>query len=346
MADDELRRLARQAQSEGPEAVRHLARVLQRSGQLHLDPLLDELRAAEQRLVAARSAYVETLVAAFRHYLPAVFHTHPTLDALILDWRLERSAAAPWTVAFQLTHTGHFMSHEEQVAVECDLLRYFSPLLPSQRRTFGQRRYQRTGEALRVLEDEDTPDPRQLSGVHEIAFRLVEDLAPALHSRRADYDAGTRLLVASRDAAASVALAAGAERDLEDAQRTFLNHGEGLWGLIVPALFHSIPGLRACLIVGYVAGYNDNWYDEHDQTVFLDGADLRDGFGRPLPERWIRAIEGENDCGWGTPAFQRAREALRHLLTWLRARHGPRFALFLHADGSEESEPHDFDSGM
>ena len=169
-------------------------------------------------------------------------------------------------------------------------------------------------------------------------MRLVEDLSQALRPLRDSYDAGASIEIsAEHSAKAAAELADQAERDLERAQREFLNEGEWIWEELVPALFLEHPELNDVLVEGYVSGYNDNWYDEHEQEVYCGEhalgwleEDLRED-PRPVLARVLAGMRKP----YG-PRRKPVEEALRAARTFTRMRFGARWGLWLRREASEE----------
>jgi hypothetical protein len=323
--DESLRDLERRAATD-PAARQELRRALQRAG-VDVASTLAHVREAERSLGEARAAYARAMALAFRRVVSSVFGTQPLLTALDIAWALDERRDGPWTVRFQVAGEPAWALDDEARRA---LLRVVQ-VLASNREPFGARRIERQGEALRFAETDGPQRWSQVEAHATVPLRLLEDVGPhrpALEPLRVQREG---------DLAAQLALVGAADEALILAELAFLERAGAAWERFVPALFAE-RDLDLLAIQGFTPGYNDNWYDEHRQTVWIETgvewfglADLVEGCRRHgIAEDDLVPLELVPP--FRTHDADEAKHAARDLepwVTYLRMCHGHQFIITL-----------------
>lgn len=277
--DDDLRDLERRAATD-PSLRERLHQVRRRAG-VDVVTLLVGVRRAEVDLTAARATYARSMAHAFRTFLSAAFDEHPGLNGFDVRWCLrERTGDEPLTVRFDVDDLrerklANHLDPATRAAVVEALLR-FAPLLASQHDARGARRIERDADGrVQVVVHEETS--RRRAGAtpttRDAPFRQIEDLTEPLRDLRSVYEASG---IVPRPGAtrAALAIAEGADADLGAATAEFLAQVRPVWQAFVPSFFVENAGVDVLAVYGFVSGYNDNWYDEHEQHFHVGKTEL------------------------------------------------------------------------
>lgn len=331
--DDDLRSLERRAATD-PTLLPRLLAARARAG-LDTGAAERALAAATAALDAARAACAAALRQALRSFVAAAFEERPDVLEVELRWALQEHPDRPWTVRTEVRSGPHALH-----AGLADGFARLGSLLASRHQVHGRRLLRRDGERV-VLVDEERRG-RQRAGeplaTAEVGLRRVEDLGQHLGPSP---DLGpapvTVLHAGARSTTAALLLADGADADLAEAEAAFVAAGGAAWDAFVPALFVELPELEAVVIDGFTSGYNDNWYDEHDERVYFHCDDLEWLIDEQRPDLLDAC------AGLGVPREGRrlpdaviagVRERLERFQHLLRLRYGHAWTLVLARDGA------------
>lgn len=372
--DDDLRSLERRAAAD-PTLEPLLRKARERAGlgrSLALrsveaeerEAALEAAAAARARFREGRASHARTLDHALRAWVAGAFTDFPGLEELTIDWRLHERRDGPWTVGLRVEvpvrdrarppQRRNRLAPEDARLLEGELVA-LAHLFPRRHDLFGGRRLSRDRERDLVVVQHGPRDGDREGTALRVPLRRLEELREGL-AELSPLEAGYALPIASdgrtgapplvRTRAGAARLLAGAEADLADDDAELLADGGQAWDAFLTTLFADFPELQVFAVRGWTSGYNDNWYDEHDQELCVSPeslADLADDWRAPLPLEVTQAIERAP-----SPAEPGALLALRAGLPrdldeslfgdLLRLRHGHDWLLVVRRDGEHVVE--------